>query len=103
MVFDVLRVDRQDITGQPYRERRRILEEMWLDAPEWRTPEVFDDGEALWEAVCQHELEGIVAKRRSSRYLSGERGWVKTKNQDYWRWELEREGALTRRRERQFV
>ena len=55
---------------------------MWLDAPGWRTPEVFDDGEALWEAVCQHELEGIVAKRRSSRYLSGERGWVKTKNPD---------------------
>jgi hypothetical protein len=31
------------------------------------------------------------------------RGWVKTKNRDYWRWALEREGALNRRRERQFV
>jgi ATP-dependent DNA ligase len=36
-------------------------------------------------------------------YVPGERAWVKTKNRDYWRWELEREGALKIRRERQFV
>jgi hypothetical protein len=30
------------------------------------------------------------------------RGWIKTKNRAYWRWE-EREGALRRRRVRQFV
>jgi ATP-dependent DNA ligase len=53
--------------------------------------------------VREHELEGVVAKRRSSRYVSGERGWVKTKNRDYWRDEKEREGALRWRRERQFV
>jgi hypothetical protein len=27
----------------------------------------------------------------------------KTKNRDYWRYELEREGAVKNRRERQFV
>jgi hypothetical protein len=32
-----------------------------------------------------------------------ERGWVKTKNRDYWRYEMEREDVLSRRRERQFV
>jgi hypothetical protein len=42
-------------------------------------------------------------KPRRGRYVSGERGWIKTKNRDYWRWELEREGVLNRRRERQFV
>jgi hypothetical protein len=26
--------------------------------------------------------------RRSGRYLPGERGWVKTKNRSYWRWEV---------------
>jgi hypothetical protein len=30
-------------------------------------------------------------------------GWVKIKNRDYWRWELEREGAFNQRRERQLV
>jgi ATP-dependent DNA ligase len=36
----------------------------------------------LWEAVCEQELEGVVAKRRSGRYVPGERGWIKTKNRD---------------------
>jgi hypothetical protein len=35
--------------------------------------------------------------------VPGERGWTKTKNRHYWRYELEREGAFKVRRERQFV
>jgi ATP-dependent DNA ligase len=64
---------------------------------------VFDDGEALWEAVCEHELEGVIAKRRSSRYAAGVRGWVKVKNRAYWRYDMERESAINARRVRQFV
>ena len=30
-------------------------------------PEAFDDGRALWAAVCEHELEGVVAKRLRDR------------------------------------
>jgi ATP-dependent DNA ligase len=36
-------------------------------------PESSDDGEALWEAVCEHELEGVVCKRLPEPYLYGER------------------------------
>ena len=97
IVFDVLRVDGRDVTREPYTERRRILEEMRLDGPHWRTPQAFDDGAALWQAVCEHELEGIVVKRRLGRYLPGERRWVKVKNREYWRYELEREGAFRSR------
>ena len=43
------------------------------------------------------------AKRRSGRYMPGRSGWVKTKNRDYWRYELEREGAFEAKRPRQFV
>jgi hypothetical protein len=57
----------------------------------------------LWAAVCEHELEGVVAKPRSGRYVPGGRGWVKVKNKQYWRYELEREGASRSRRERKFV
>ena len=42
-------------------------------------------------------LEGVVAKKRTERYLPGERGWVKTKNQDYWRFGSERDLARRRR------
>jgi bifunctional non-homologous end joining protein LigD len=94
VAFDVLRVEGRSVMRDPYSERRRILEQMQLAGPRWHTPEAFEDGAALWDAVCEHELEGVVAKRRLSRYTPGEPGWVKTKNRDYWRWELEREGAL---------
>jgi bifunctional non-homologous end joining protein LigD len=103
MVFDVLSVEGEPVVSQPYSERRRVLEELRLNAPQWRTPEAFDDGVALWAAVCEHELEGVVAKRRSGRYVPGGRGWIKIKNRDYWRYELEREGAFNSRRPRQFV
>jgi bifunctional non-homologous end joining protein LigD len=103
MVFDVLSVKGESVAAQPYRERRRILEGLQLDAAGWRTPEAFDDGEALWDAVCEHVLEGVVAKPRRSRYAPGERGWIKTKNRDDWRDEMERESAWKIQRQRQFV
>jgi len=44
--------------------------------------------------VCvYHGLEGVVAKRLRSPYRSGERGWMKVKNRDYWRYPLEVEAA----------
>ena len=42
----------------------------------------------------RQELEGVVAKRLNEPYRSGERAWIKTKNRDYWRFEIEREAAL---------
>jgi len=86
----------------PYSERRAQLEALDLNSRYWRTPEAFDDGAALFEAVCERELEGIVAKRSDGLYRAGERGWIKIKNRDYWRYELERESA-NRPRTRMFV
>jgi bifunctional non-homologous end joining protein LigD len=103
MVFDLLSVDGESLLRAPYAERRAQLESLDLNGVHWQTPETFDDGEALFEAVCAHELEGVVAKRRNSTYRPGERGWVKTKNRSYWRYEMERESAINKRRVKQFV
>jgi bifunctional non-homologous end joining protein LigD len=103
MVFDLLSLDGQDFTGAPYSERRAQLEALDLNGTHWQTPETFDDGELLFDAVCEHELEGVVAKRKGSRYRPGDRGWVKIKNREYWRYELERESAMKAKRPRQFV
>jgi bifunctional non-homologous end joining protein LigD len=92
MAFDVLSVDGRNVMSLTYDERRTILEDLNLNDRFWKTPAAFDDGAALWQAVCEHELEGVVAKRRPGRYVPGERAW-----------ELKRECALQRRRERQFV
>jgi ATP-dependent DNA ligase len=97
IAFDLLRLDGRDLTRQPHRERRRTLEELELVDARWRVPEAFDDGRALWSAVCEHELEGMVAKRLHEPYVPGARSWVKVKNRAYWRYELEREGAIRSR------
>jgi bifunctional non-homologous end joining protein LigD len=47
MALDVLSVEGEPVVTQPYSERRRILEGLRLNASQWRTPEAFDDGEAL--------------------------------------------------------
>lgn len=103
VIFDVLSVDGRSLTGEPYRERRRQLERLNLNGAYWRTPETFEDGETLFEAVCERELEGIVAKRVDSRYMPGYGGWTKIKNRSYWRYEMERESAINRPRQRMFV
>jgi ATP-dependent DNA ligase len=63
------------------------------------TPDTFEDGPALCAAVCEQGLEGIVAKRSTSMYGSGQRGWIKVKNPGYWRRDQEIE-SLRRSHER---
>jgi bifunctional non-homologous end joining protein LigD len=103
VIFDVLSLNGESLMSLAYSDRRDRLEALDLNDLYWQTPTTFDDGAALFEAVCARGLEGVVAKRRSSRYRPGERGWVKTKNRDYWRYEMEREGALRMRRPKQFI
>jgi bifunctional non-homologous end joining protein LigD len=81
VIFDVLCLDGRSLVTEPYRERRRQLEGLGLNSMYWRTPETFDDGEALFEAVCERELEGIVAKRVDGRYIPGYRAGRKSRTE----------------------
>jgi bifunctional non-homologous end joining protein LigD len=99
VAFDVLRVDGHNVACNQWSDRRALLEEVWQERPLARIADVFDDGDALYEAVMQHGLEGIVAKRRTGIYRPGYRGWTKVKNPSYWRRDDERE-AVARSRER---
>ena len=71
-VFDVLEVEGVPLVDLPLRERRERLEKL-LDRRNRcvRLSETFDDGDALYEAAQQQELEGIMAKRLDSRYCGG--------------------------------
>jgi bifunctional non-homologous end joining protein LigD len=93
VAFDLLCIDGTDLIARPYEERRELLVSLGLDGPGWATSETFEDGTALFCSVCELELEGVVAKKRSGRYRSGERGWIKCKNPSYWRRESEIEGV----------
>lgn len=73
VVFDVLRRFGVDLTARPYHERRATLERFAADHPGWTLSPSFDDGPATLAVAREHGLEGIVAKRLTSRYRPGTR------------------------------
>jgi bifunctional non-homologous end joining protein LigD len=80
MVFDVLAFEAEPTTSEPYRERRKLLEALPLQAPLAGVLPTFTNGEALFATMCERNLEGVVAKREGDVYRPGDRGWVKVKN-----------------------
>ncbi len=81
IAFDLLRLYGVDLTDRPFAERRATLERLATDYPQWTVSPSFDDGRATEQAAQAHGLEGVVAKRVTSRYRPGTRTaqWVKVK------------------------
>jgi bifunctional non-homologous end joining protein LigD len=65
-VFDVLWIDGRDVTALPLEERRALLTKLPLRAPLGRVVELKDD--KPWERARSEGWEGVIAKRRDSRY-----------------------------------
>ncbi len=84
MVFDLLQFEGHPTVELSYDERRQLLEGLGLQGASWATPPAFADvpGEDVQRVAAERALEGVVAKRRSSRYRAGRRSedWVKVKN-----------------------
>ena len=83
MIFDVLHLDGRSALSLPYSDRRTVLEGLELAGVSWRTPALVAGGAQQAVKLSQAEgLEGIVAKRRDSRYRPGRRSpdWIKLKN-----------------------
>ncbi len=80
-IFDLLAVDGTDATSLGYADRRRLLDSLIEPGPHWQVPRSHTDGGALLAAVRERGLEGIMAKRTDSTYLSGKRSpnWRKIK------------------------
>jgi len=82
VVFDLLELDGQSLLPLPYRTRRALLDDFLDDGPTWRVPPVVEgDGQPLLTLAESRGLEGVVAKRLSSRYTPGTRtaDWLKVK------------------------
>ena len=79
LAFDLLALDGEALLDSPLTQRRARLEALGLDGVSWQVPTAYDDGAMLLEATRQQGLEGVVSKRRSSRYRPGlrSRDWVK--------------------------
>jgi bifunctional non-homologous end joining protein LigD len=79
IVFDLLELDGEDLTGRPLEERRARLETLGVEGTGWQVPATYDDGRMLLAATEQQGLEGIVSKKRGSLYVPGRRSadWLK--------------------------
>ncbi|NMG43386.1 ATP-dependent DNA ligase [Aromatoleum toluvorans] len=79
--FDLLHFAGVDLRGAPYRDRRRYLAQCLLPSPLLQLVHVAEDGEALHEAALASGFEGVVGKRKDSRYEAGRRSaaWLKIK------------------------
>jgi bifunctional non-homologous end joining protein LigD len=79
VVFDLLRLDGRDLTGEPLEVRRAALDSLGLTDTHWQVPATYPDGRMLLDAARQQGLEGVVSKKRDSLYHFGRRtkDWLK--------------------------
>jgi DNA ligase D-like protein (predicted ligase) len=80
-LFDCLYLDGRPIISEPLMRRREWLEDAIKKGSAYRLSEGVNDGKALFEAVRQMGLEGVMAKQRKSAYAPGRRSesWIKIK------------------------
>lgn len=79
--FDLLYLDGYDLREVAVEERKRMLARVLAPHPALKFSQHFEEGgRALYAAAAAQGLEGIVAKRRGSRYLAARsKDWVKFK------------------------
>jgi bifunctional non-homologous end joining protein LigD len=81
-VFDLLHLDGRSLLNVPLESRKRLLHRTLRPHPLVHyAPHIAGEGGAFLDAALAGGLEGVVAKRRMSRYRPGERSpdWVKIK------------------------
>lgn len=80
-VFDCLYLDGRPLINEPLTKRREWLKDAIKQDSPYRLSQIEDNGELLFEAARQHELEGIMAKEKSGKYQPGKRSnaWLKIK------------------------
>ena len=65
-VFDILWLDGRDVTSMTLEERQALLKKVHFRSPVGRVEALDDD--KPWERACAEGWEGVIAKRRDSKY-----------------------------------
>jgi bifunctional non-homologous end joining protein LigD len=86
-LFDILYCDGQDLRNRDYIDRREILNKVISQATNNKKRVRISDyieqqGVAVFENIKKMNLEGIIAKRKNSKYIQGTRSkdWLKIKH-----------------------
>jgi bifunctional non-homologous end joining protein LigD len=79
--FDLLHLGETDLRARPLKERRRALDRLDFGGPILLSAPLPGTPEQIERAIRDAGLEGVVAKRLGSPYLSGirSRDWVKVR------------------------
>jgi ATP-dependent DNA ligase len=84
IAFDLLQIDGEDIRREPIEARKKALEKLLRRTAigiEYNEHIEGEDGSSVFEHACRLGFEGIVSKRKGSRYQSGRSSdWLKMKN-----------------------
>jgi bifunctional non-homologous end joining protein LigD len=82
-IFDILSLDGNNLQHLPFLERRQILSGVIVPNDRVRISDFVEEkGIEMFETIKKMNLEGMMAKRKSSKYLQGRRSadWLKIKN-----------------------
>jgi bifunctional non-homologous end joining protein LigD len=80
--FDLPHFAGVDLRNAPYADRRRYLAQCLLPSPRVRLVHAADDGIELYAAAVASGFEGVIGKRKQSKYEPGKRSasWLKVKS-----------------------
>jgi DNA ligase D-like protein (predicted ligase)/DNA ligase D-like protein (predicted polymerase)/DNA ligase D-like protein (predicted 3'-phosphoesterase) len=80
-IFDCLYLDGRSLISEPLLKRKEWLADAIRPDTPYRLSEHVEDGQSLFNAAKLHGLEGIMAKKRDSKYAPGKRSdcWIKVK------------------------
>lgn len=82
VAYDILYIDDRDVTDLPLIERKKLLSENVKENERLAISRVVEGrGKDLFALTTSQQLEGVVAKRKESRYYYGKRtkDWIKIK------------------------
>ena len=85
VVFDIIYLDGKELVNVPLMDRKDILREVVRTSDHVTLSDHIErDGRAFYQAVLERGLEGIIAKRKDSRYAIGRRtkDWLKLKKRE---------------------
>jgi bifunctional non-homologous end joining protein LigD len=83
--FDLLMSDGKDLRTEKLTDRKQELRRLMSKVPEsrMRYADIDQHGTALFQRVCEMDLEGIVAKHSLAPYTTERTTWFKIKNRNY--------------------
>lgn len=80
VAFDILELEGRDLRQQPLSQRKRLLAGIIEEGTNLQTMPSTENGEELWNVVTARGIEGVMAKKKESAYVTGRsRTWLKIK------------------------